>query len=113
MAAVIKQAERIGASVANAMEMFAETLRMKRHQRADELAHKAAVKMLIPTVLCIFPAIFVVILGPAAVQVYNQLILGSIQTWLAMSAHSGSALHSSAFPGSDSGSAAVRFLTRS
>jgi tight adherence protein C len=79
MAAVIKQAERIGASVANAMEMFAETLRMKRSQRADEMAHKAAVKMLIPTVLFIFPAIFVVILGPAGVQIYNQFILGGFK----------------------------------
>jgi tight adherence protein C len=76
MAAVIKQAERIGASIAAAMEVFAETLRLKRHQRAEELAHKAAVKILIPTVLCIFPAIFVVILGPAAIQIYTQLIQG-------------------------------------
>ncbi len=76
MAAVIKQAERIGASIAAAMEVFADSLRLKRQQRAEELAHKAAVKILIPTVLCIFPAIFVVILGPAAIQIYNQLILG-------------------------------------
>jgi len=77
MSAVIKQAEKIGSSVATALEVFAETLRLKRHQRAEELAHKAAVKMLIPTVLCIFPAIFVVILGPAAIQVYNNLIVGA------------------------------------
>jgi tight adherence protein C len=76
MAAVIKQAERIGASIASAMEVFAETLRLKRHQRAEELAHKAAVKILIPTVLFIFPAIFIVILGPAAIQIYDQLICG-------------------------------------
>ena len=75
MAAVIKQAERIGASIAAAMEVFAESLRLKRQQRAEELAHKAAVKILIPTVLCIFPAIFIVILGPAAIQIYNQLIV--------------------------------------
>ncbi len=76
MAGVIKQAERIGSSVANALEVFAETLRLKRHQRAEAMAHKAAVKLLIPTVLCIFPAIFVVILGPAAIQVYENLIMG-------------------------------------
>ena len=75
MAAVIKQAERIGASIAAAMEVFADSLRLKRQQRAEELAHKAAVKILIPTVLCIFPAIFIVILGPAAIQIYNQLIV--------------------------------------
>jgi tight adherence protein C len=75
MAAVIKQAERIGASIAAAMEVFADSLRLKRQQRAEELAHKAAVKILIPTVLFIFPAIFIVILGPAAIQIYNQLIV--------------------------------------
>jgi len=80
MSAVIKQAERIGASVATALEVFAENLRLKRHQRAEEMAHKAAVKMLIPTVLCIFPAIFVVILGPAAIQVYQTLIMGALQS---------------------------------
>jgi tight adherence protein C len=79
MSSVIKQAERIGASVAMALEAFAENLRLKRSQRAEELAHKAAVKMLIPTVLCIFPAIFVVILGPAAIQVYNTLIMGAMK----------------------------------
>ena len=79
MSSVIKQAERIGASVATALETFAENLRLKRSQRAEELAHKAAVKMLIPTVLFIFPAIFVVILGPAAIQVYNTLIMGAMK----------------------------------
>jgi tight adherence protein C len=74
MSAVIKQAERLGTSIASAIEVFAETLRLKRTQRAEEMAHKAAVKLLIPTVLCIFPAIFVVILGPAAIQIYNNLI---------------------------------------
>jgi tight adherence protein C len=78
MASVIAQAERIGASVAKALEVFAEDLRVKRHQRAEELAHKAAVKMLAPTVLFIFPAMFVVLLGPAAIQIYRQLILGAL-----------------------------------
>jgi tight adherence protein C len=78
MAAVIKQAERIGASIASAMEVFGETLRLKRQQKAEELAHKAAVKILIPTVLFIFPAIFIVILGPAGIQIYNTLIKGGL-----------------------------------
>jgi len=79
MASVVKQAERVGSSVATALEVFAETLRMRRQQQAEEMAHKAAVKMLFPTLLCIFPAIFVVILGPAAIQVYDQLIMGAMQ----------------------------------
>lgn len=74
MSAVIKQAERLGTSITSAIDVFAETLRLKRTQRAEEMAHKAAVKMLIPTVLCIFPAIFVVVLGPAAIQIWNNLI---------------------------------------
>ena len=76
MASVVKQAERVGSSVATALEVFAETLRLKRQQRAEEMAAKAAVKMLFPTLLCIFPAIFVVILGPAAIQIYEKLVLG-------------------------------------
>jgi tight adherence protein C len=76
MASVVKQAERVGSSVATALEVFAETLRLKRQQQAEELAAKAAVKMLFPTLLCIFPAIFVVILGPAAIQIYEKLVVG-------------------------------------
>lgn len=79
MASVVKQAERVGSSVASALEVFAETLRLKRQQQAEETAAKAAVKMLFPTLLCIFPSIFVVILGPAAIQVYEQLIMGAMQ----------------------------------
>lgn len=80
MAAVVKQAERVGSSVASALEVFAETLRLKRSQQAEEMAAKAAVKMLFPTLLCIFPAIFVVILGPAAIQVYERLIMGVMKS---------------------------------
>ncbi len=76
MASVLRQAERIGSSVATALDVFAETMRLKRSQRAEELAHKASVKMLFPTLLCIFPAIFVVILGPAAIQVYEVMVQG-------------------------------------
>jgi tight adherence protein C len=79
MASVLIQAERIGSSVASALDVFAETMRLKRSQRAEELAHKAAVKMLFPTLLCIFPAIFVVILGPAGIQVYEVMIKGVMQ----------------------------------
>ena len=79
MAAVVRQAERVGSSVATALEVFAETLRLKRQQQAEEKAHKAAIKLLFPTLLCVFPAIFVVILGPAAIQVYDKLIMGAMK----------------------------------
>jgi tight adherence protein C len=74
MSSVLKQAEKIGSSVAEALEVFAETMRVKRHQRAEEMAQKAAVKILFPTLLFIFPAIFVVILGPAGFQLYENFI---------------------------------------
>ncbi len=68
LAAVIVQSERFGTSVVKALRIHAETLRLQRQQRAEELAQKAAVKILFPTLLCIFPAVFIVILGPAAFQ---------------------------------------------
>jgi tight adherence protein C len=78
MASVLRQAEKIGSSVASALDVFAESMRLKRHQGAEERAQKAAIKILFPTILCIFPAMFVVILGPAAIQVYNQLLMGAL-----------------------------------
>lgn len=79
MASVIAQAERIGSSVTKALTVFADTLRMKRHQRAEEMAQKASVKLIFPTLLCIFPGIFVVLLGPAAIQIYQQIIQGIVR----------------------------------
>ncbi len=70
LAAVATQAERYGASIVQALRTHSESLRIKRLQQAQERAQKAAVKLLIPTVLFIFPAIFVVILGPAAFDIY-------------------------------------------
>ncbi len=69
LASVIVQSERFGTSVVKALRIHADTLRQQRQQRAEELAQKAAVKILFPTLLCIFPAIFIVILGPAAFQI--------------------------------------------
>jgi len=69
LAAVLQQSERYGASVVKALRIYSDTLRQQRHQRVEERAQKAAVKILFPTLLCIFPAIFVVILGPAVYQI--------------------------------------------
>ncbi len=73
LSSVVMQAERYGASVVQALRVHAETLRIKRLQSAQEKAQKATVKLLIPTVLCIFPAMFVVILGPAAFRILTFL----------------------------------------
>ena len=72
---MIAQSERIGSSVVGELTIYADSLRIKRQQRAEELGQQANVKMLLPTVFCIFPAIFVIILGPAAVQIYRQMLM--------------------------------------
>jgi tight adherence protein C len=69
LASVITQTERYGASLVRSLRIHADTLRVKRQQQAEEMAQKASVKMLFPTLLFIFPAIFVVILGPAMFQI--------------------------------------------
>jgi tight adherence protein C len=69
LASVITQSERFGSSIVKALRIHSDTLRQQRQQRAEELAQKAAVKILFPTLLCIFPAVFIVILGPAAFQI--------------------------------------------
>jgi tight adherence protein C len=73
LASVITQAERFGASLVKSLRVHAETLRLKRQQHAEEMAQKATIKILFPTLLFIFPAIFVVILGPAAYQILESL----------------------------------------
>jgi tight adherence protein C len=73
IASVIVQSERFGASLVKSLRVHADTLRLKRRQRAEEMAQKAVVKVLFPTLLFIFPAIFVVILGPAAIQITATL----------------------------------------
>ena len=73
LASVITQAEKFGASLVKSLRVHAETLRLKRQQRAEEMAQKAAIKILFPTLLFIFPAIFVVILGPAAFQIAEMM----------------------------------------
>jgi tight adherence protein C len=68
LANVMLQSERFGASVIKSLRIHSESWRLERQQRAEEMAQKAAVKILFPTLLCIFPAIFIVLLGPAAFQ---------------------------------------------
>jgi tight adherence protein C len=73
LSSVVRQAERFGASIVNALRVHSEVLRRKRFQQAQERAGKATVKLLFPTVLFIFPAIFIVVLGPAAFDIYEVL----------------------------------------
>jgi tight adherence protein C len=67
--AMLIQTDRFGTDLAKALRVHSETMRLKRRQRAEELANKASVKMVPVLVFLIFPAMFVVILGPAVIQV--------------------------------------------
>jgi tight adherence protein C len=69
LSSVIMQSERFGASLVKSLRSHSETLRNKRKQKAEERAQKAATKILIPTLLFIFPAVFIILLAPAAIQV--------------------------------------------
>ena len=73
LAGVILQAERFGTSLAKALRIHSEMLRYRRRQNAEEMAQKAGTKILFPTLLFIFPAIFVVILGPAFFQIIHAM----------------------------------------
>ena len=69
----IVQAEQLGVAIANVLEVQSEQLRIERRQRAEEMAAKAPIKMLFPLVGCIFPSMFIVILGPAMILIVNNL----------------------------------------
>jgi tight adherence protein C len=74
LAAILIQADRFGASIANALRVQSDSMRTRRRQIAEEKAAKVAVKLIFPLVLFIFPAIFVVLVGPAALQIYKNLL---------------------------------------
>jgi tight adherence protein C len=65
------QTDRFGTSVADALRVHAETMRTKRRQRAEEAAAKTTIKLVFPLVLFVFPAMFVVVIGPSAIAIYR------------------------------------------
>ena len=73
LVAMLVQTDKFGTSVARSLRIFSDTLRTKRRQRAEEAAAKTGVKMVFPLVLCIFPAIWIVTIGPAAIQFVRVL----------------------------------------
>jgi len=71
--AAIIQSEQLGVSMAKILRIQADQMRMKRRQRAEEEAHKAPVKMVIPMALLMFPTIMIIVLTPAALQIMTSL----------------------------------------
>ena len=74
LVAMLVQTDKFGTSVAQSLRVHSETVRTKRRQRAEEAAAKTGVKMVFPLVFCIFPAIFVVTIGPAAIKFVQVLV---------------------------------------
>jgi tight adherence protein C len=72
LAAMLVQADRFGTSIANALRIHAESLRVKRQQAAEEMAAKASVKLSFPLVLFIFPATFIVMGGPTVIRLMES-----------------------------------------
>ena len=71
LVAMLIQADRFGTSIARAVRVYADSLRTKRRQRAEQAAQKAAVKLLLPLALFLFPTLFISILGPAAINLMD------------------------------------------
>lgn len=72
LVALLIQADRFGTSVAHALRIHSDSMRTKRFQKAEEKAAQLSVKLLFPLIFCIFPSLFIVILGPAAIQLMKN-----------------------------------------
>jgi len=76
LVAMLVQTDRFGTSVSQTLRTFAKALRTKRRQLAEEKANKVGVKLVFPLVFFLFPAFYVVILGPAAIKFIRVLFQG-------------------------------------
>ena len=73
---MLVQTDKFGTSVSQSLRVHSETVRTKRRQRAEEAAAKTGVKLVFPLVFCLFPAMYVVVLGPAVLRIIR--VLGSL-----------------------------------
>jgi tight adherence protein C len=76
--AAIIQADQLGVSMSKILRVQADQMRVKRRQRAQEKAHQAPVKMMIPMVFLIFPSIWLVLLGPSLIILLNTSEVGAV-----------------------------------
>jgi tight adherence protein C len=76
LVAMLVQTDRFGTSIAQALRIHAETGRTTRRQRAEERAAKLGVKLVFPLVFCLFPALYVITLGPGAIRILRVLVQG-------------------------------------
>jgi tight adherence protein C len=73
LAAILIQADKFGSSIAQALRVQSDSMRTRRRQLAEEKAAKTAVKLIFPLVIFIFPGIFVILVGPAAVTMVRDM----------------------------------------
>lgn len=66
------QADRFGTSIARAIRNYSDSLRTKRRQRAEQAAQKAAIKLLFPLAIFLFPTLFIALIGPAMLQLMDN-----------------------------------------
>jgi tight adherence protein C len=76
--AAVIQADQLGVSMTKILRVQADQMRVKRRQRAQEKAHQAPVKMMIPMVLLIFPSLWIVLLGPAILMLLTSGAMGKV-----------------------------------
>ena len=73
-ATLLIQTDKFGTSIAQALRTYSDTFRTKRYMRAEEIAAKLPVKLMVPLIFCVFPALLVVLMGPAAIRIYHTLV---------------------------------------
>ena len=76
--AAIIQADQLGVSISKILRIQSDQMRVKRRQRAQEKAHQAPVKMMIPMVLLIFPSLWIVLMGPAILFLITSGVMGKV-----------------------------------
>ena len=74
LVAMLVQTEKLGTSLAQSLRVHSDSLRIRRRQRAEEAAAKTTIKLIFPLVFLMFPALFIVILGPGVIQVLKVLV---------------------------------------